>query len=306
MEQPNTSEQGAPAVAEPTDDARPSGQPDAGASGDEQAPSQPFDMDGWIRGSAGHPTSKPDEAGPSGESAPEGEASKPGGPERGPDGKFVGRRATGIESKQKLDALEAKYGTTDPDAIAERVLAERQAESARQADDAKLTELAKTREADVARFRALQEIPDAKLSSADYAWREDFKEKLDLLPEVGEYHRLIADQRVAQAEAALTTTLRSELAEIAALPGVDADEFRRLPTFGRLAHHAYESGGRARQPEFDALAAENRRLVDENRQLRYAGPNGLGAVRDPGVGASAPGTVAVDGDTWIRNLIGRG
>lgn len=274
--------QGAP----PADDSAAGASPTAQSQGGEpggQSPTleeQSASVNDAIRSAAlgSRSTLKPPETDASGESAPQGDV-KPEEPVRGADGRFVPRR--GVPEAAKV-------------ALREEVRAELLAEQQQATEHAKLDEMSKTREADVARYRTLIETPDARLSADDYAWREDFKEKLELIPEVVSYHQELTRQEIATRTAELSQKqtdfwgdVKGQMGRLSTLPGVDGAAYEKLGNFEQMGGHLWEAGRASGRAE---LADENRRLADENRQLRQTGPRGLAAARSglPGGRSSVP------------------
>lgn len=286
MEADQTGTEGSVAVAETTDDAaQPAAQPSAGESG-RQGPDRATvsaGMNAFMRGAFGQEpaaTSKPAETASPGEPTAQADVeagSEP--PPRGPDGKFLPRRGVPEVAKQR-------------DALREEVRAELLAEQARSAETAKLDELAQTRAADVQRYRKLQEMPDVDLSGDDYTWREDFKAKLALLPEVGALHQTMAEQRFAEQQQAFHADQRQQITQAASEFGADPEAWKQQgTTWVSMTRDCVE-----------AVAAPLRsRITQLERDLHNARTNGLGAVRVPvAAGRSGSGVPQKTMNDWLR------
>lgn len=268
-------------------------------------------MNAWMRGELA--TSKPAASEPAGESAPtDGRGDvKPAervDPLRDPQGRFSRRGVPEAvkSAEQRAAELEAQLAERDPEKIRAQVRAEIEAEQSGKAEQAKLDELTKSQQADVEKYRRLNDVPDYKLDPADRQWLQDFKDKLDLFPEVKQFHEADTARRIKAASDAHTTALLSSLARHVKLPGVDEKVFRSISEYGALGDHLYEAGGRSRQPEIDKLKAENDRLAGEVRQLSRSGNGGMGAIRDPSPPGRSSSAVPRDGHTivndWLRGL----
>ena len=304
------------AVLDPPSDAAPSGQSEAGVSGGERASrgaeaAQSARMNAFFRGGL-DPSS---EAGQDkdGASAPQGDV-KPAERQRAPDGRFVaaeqqqpGRRAqAAMSAAERIADLERQLAERDPEAIRRQLAVEQE----QAAESAKLDEMAKTRQADVARYRRLVDTPDAQMSSEDYAWREDFKEKIAAIPEVTALHQTLAEQRIAEAQAEIearhrkawddfTGGFRAEMTAVARREGIDPETWTRPgTTWDRMTRDVAD----AREAKVRAdLEPKLRLLEQENRQLRLTGPGGLGSYpAPPEPGRSSGGAVGFDMNRWMR------
>lgn len=269
-------------------------------------------MNGFLRGEL-LATSKPATSEAAGESTPaeNGQTGdvKPAervDPLRGSDGRFSRRGVPEAvkTAEQRAAELEAQLAARDPEKIRAQVRAEIEAEQTTQAEQARLDELSKAQQADVEKYRRLNDVPDYKLEPADRQWLQDFKDKLDLFPEVKQFHEADTARRIKAASDGHTQHLLSALARHVKLPGVDEKAFRALDEYGAIGDHLYEAGGRARQPEIDRLKADNERLADQNRQLRGSGNGGMGSAREPAPPGRSSSAVPRDGHSamneWLR------
>ena len=297
---------GSTAVIETDPSAQPSAQPEAGGSGQdwhEAGPSEESKAFRALIASGGRSgvttvTSKPSTADPDGGSTPEGDV-KPSAPDRGADGKFVPRRGV----QKALAEADAKVAAApDPDQLREQIRAEVRAEQQTAADNAKLDELAQSKAADVARYRQLLEVPDAEMSGDDYQFREDFKERLRLIPEVESTHRELARQTIEAERKALSTKevnflngIYDQVATLASKAGIDPEKWKAKGVdFAVMAEDYATARVSAREAEVRAeLGAEIRRLQDANQQFRLTGSRGLGAART-GLNGGVSGTGAPD------------
>ncbi len=279
--------QGGVAVADPpTDTASPAAEPSAGESGRQEPDRAAVSagMNDFMRGVFGQDTpaatSKPADAPADALPAPDsGDETASAPAERGADGRFLPRRAAPEIAKQK-------------DAVREEVRAELLAEQARSAEQAKLDDLAQTRAADVQRYRKLIETPDAKLSTEEYQWREDFKDKLDLLPEVGALHQTLAEQRVTAEREQFFAAQRQDIATGASEFGVDPEQWKAPgATWLSMTRDAVEA----------VAAPLKARITELERDLHNARSSGLGAARAPvGAGRSSAGPPPRTMDDWLR------
>lgn len=264
----------------------------------------------WMRGSLSvTPTSKPDESNAAGEPTPAEQNGQTGAvkpattSEKRPPRRGVPEAVKSAE--QRIADLEAQLAERDPEKLREQWESERQAEQVRSQEQARLDELAQTQRANVERYRRLIETPDAQLSGEDYAWREEFKEKLAAFPDVQQFYAADTARRIESARTAHTESLRSALSQQVSLPGVDAEAFRQMTDWGAMGQHLYEAGARSKQTEIDRLSAENRQQADEIRQLRMSGNGGLGAARgEPPPAGRSSATVPRDHhatmNDWLR------
>lgn len=285
---------GAAAVLEPAEQAaQPAAEPEAGDPGgrapDRAALAQA--MNGFMRGAIGgiDPTSKPDPDEATGEPAPDsGDVEAGGSPERGADGRFISRRGV----------PEAVKSAEERAAAAEQRLAELEGQRAAQekaAESSRLDELAKTQAEAVARYRRLIEVPDDDLYRDDpegYAWREAYKAKLASFPEVAEFHRVDAEQRIEAAAEEATNQQRGEIFAAAREFGVDPEGWKRPgTTWLSMTRDSVE-----------AVAAPLReRIATLERQLHGARVGSLGAARTPAEpGRSSAGAPVKTMNDWLR------
>jgi hypothetical protein len=313
-EEITTVESGAPEQAP----AAPAAEDWAGGSGELSKAARNAGINAWIRGGEAEPTSKPAESAPAEGSTPaeNGQTGDVKPAERVADPLRESMTRSGVPrrgvpravetAEQKAAALEAKLAEMDPEKLRQQVRAEIAAEQAQQAEAAKLDDLSKSQRANVERYRKLVETPDAQLSHEDYAWREEFKEKLAAFPEVQQFHTAQVAMQIEAAGKAQEQALRTALQRHVSKPGVDPDTFRKLGEWGALGDHLYEAGGKARQPEIDQRDARIAELEGTIRQLTVSGNGGLGAGRSLAPAGRSSSVIPKDGNAamndWLRGV----
>jgi hypothetical protein len=289
-----------------------------GGSGEPSKAARNAGINAWIRGGEAEPTLKPAESAPAEGSTPadNGQTGDVKPAERAVDPLRESMTRGGVPrrgvlkaaetAEQKAAVLEAKLAEMDPAKIEEQVRAKIAAEQAQQAEAAKLDDLSKSQRANVEKYRRLNDLPDWKLEKDDRDWLNEFKDKLDLLPEVREFHQTDAEMRIEAAAKAQEQALRTALQRHVSKPGVDPDTFRKLGEWGALGDHLYDAGGKARQPEIDQRDARIAELEGTIRQLTVSGNGGLGAGRDLAPAGRSSSVIPKDGNAamndWLRGV----
>lgn len=256
-------------------------------------------------------TSKPADAAPVGESAPQGDV-KPteGATERGADGRFIPRRGVPEAIKtaeERVADLERQLAERDPATIRQQILDEQAQQAAGPSDDEQARR-------DAERYIALRDLPDTDplLAEGDnWAWLQHQRELRANYPKAA---RALQAQLDAEAEAIRSEGTREQArfwddvkAQMTAAglkKGVDFETYRGLPHFSAMGEHLYDAGSASRQPEIDGLKAELDRALNDNHQLRLTGPRGLGAGRSPiEAGRSDAGYRAPTVNDNIRSVV---
>ncbi len=206
-----------------------------------------------------------------------------------------GRRARAAEENlQRIADLERQLAERDPGKVREQVLADLEAEKARQAEEAASSEVFASEQADAERYARLRDLPDRDLSDEDYRWREERKALLASFPKARAALSAQAEQQVKAEQSAFWQTVRSQLTGLAHKPGLDAAAFKAAPDFAVMGEQLYEAGAEAErsrlQPKLDQALEKVRRLEAASGQFALAGRGGLAAARAPRVtgGRSGP------------------
>ncbi len=295
-----------------TSDGQPSSQGDLGVSGSSGAERSEASraFNDLIRGHRSGTQTVTSEAGAAtadtGGSAPTLGDERPGSPDRGADGRFIPRRGLpkAIEERDsKIAELERQVAERDPEKLRQQWAAE----TTQRAEESELQKLSQARAADVEKYRRLRDERDEDLSADDYAWREDFKAKLRSAPEAEAAHREYARQEIESARGELSARqeafwddVRGQMAPLASRPNVDAEAFRKLGRFDQMGDALYEAGRVSGRGE---LAEENRRLREENQQLRLHGPRGISAARAPLNGGAPSADAPMSPNEWFRRQL---
>lgn len=295
---------------------QPAAQPEGGESGPQaSAPSRQqisAGMTGWLRGAMGGPdaTSKPTDGETAGESAPDPSGVVEAGgatPERGPDGRYLPRRAVPEvvrQAEERATAAERRAADAEARLSAQQQQVTQQATAAMAEQYRQEAELfdAATRMPDTDP-RLTELVPNDPQGRSLYQWREDRKELIARYPEAEAALRADADQRASALDEERKSLMRQQIEGVAHREGVDASRWKGRAdlTWDAIANDllaAREARVRAEvQPQLDELAA----LRLEVQQLR---PQALGAQRAPvAAGRSSSGVPASVNDAmngWLR------
>lgn len=211
-----------------------------------------------------------------------------------------GRRASKAEANaQRIAELERQLAERDPEQIRQQVLAEQRGEVTQSQAEAQ-------RRADAARFRELQDTPDADLTGEEYAWREEQKKLISIVPGANQLlENLLAHDRqllwadVTGKQNAFWKDVGQQFSRLAERPGVDANTVNTVKSIEQVGAHLYDAGAASRQPEIDELRAE----VEDLRQF---GPRGISAARTPFAGGSsgASSGASFDMNAFMRRAAG--
>jgi hypothetical protein len=131
-----------------------------------------------------------------------------------------------------------------------------------------------------------------------YLWREDYKKKLNLFPEVAQHYQASTTKTLSDYETNFKANMRAQIDASGNLPGVDLEAFRAPgTTWTDMARQISDGAWKA------AKAEDAERIAALEAELADAGRQALGSAPTPIRGGRSGGTTGRDPNDWLRRSL---
>ena len=205
-----------------------------------------------------------------------------------------------IKHKATIESLQAEIARRDAEIEAERVRI-RDEERQRILTEQQQASGVATAAQNAERYEKLIHTSDEDLINSDYdsyLWREDYKRKLNLFPDVRDHYEATTQRTIKSYESGFLSNMRAQIDAAGSLPGVDLEAFKKPgTTWTDMARQISEGAWKA------AKAEDAERIASLEAELADAGRQALGSAPTPIRGGRSGSTPGQSPNDWLRRSL---